>query len=103
MLGFRGDIKTSTYFFDAVRTSGLLHDFYIARLMEQRKQLWVVFLEEAFWAMIDDEKQILRFAAAAELGSILPGAFRLQLNTKTLIVLDYEAWKRLVLNVQRGV
>lgn len=37
VLGFRGDIKTSTYFFDAVRTSGLLHDFYIARLIKQRK------------------------------------------------------------------
>ena len=102
IFGFRGDIKTSTYFLGAVRTADLLHDFYITRLFERRGKLWTVFLQEQFWKIIDNEKQMLRSTTLAELVTMLPGAFQMKLQSKTLIVVDYEAWKRLVLNVQNG-
>lgn len=100
VLGFRGDIKTSTYFLSAVRTSDLLHDFYILRFSERKDKLWIVFLKEPFWVLIDAEKRTMRTVTLAELVTMLPGAFVLRLQAKTLIVVDYESWKRLVLAVQ---
>ncbi len=101
VLGFRGDIKTSTYFLSVVRTSDLLHDFYIVRFSERKDKLWIVFLKEPFWVLIDAEKRTMQTVTLAELVAILPGAFQLRLQTNTLIVVDYESWKRLVLDVQR--
>jgi len=51
VMGFRGDVKTSTYFFAVERGKGLLHDFYITRLWKRQTRHWqeVVILKPDFW------------------------------------------------------
>ena len=100
VLGFRGDIKTSTYFLHVTRTH-LSHDFYITRVYEpgERERILVVFLKEPVWEAIDGETIPITLDALAE---VLPGAFRLQQNDTILIVLDYEEWKTRLLRVQKA-
>ncbi|MFQ5813744.1 MAG: hypothetical protein ACE5I2_11255 [Anaerolineae bacterium] len=101
VLGFRGDIKTSTYFLHATRTQGLPHDFYITRVYEPGEQtrILVVFLKEPAWEAIDGETTPI---ALDTLAAALPGIFRLQQNDIILIILDYEEWKTRVLRVQKA-
>lgn len=100
VLGFRGDIKTSTYFLQATRTQGLLHDFYVTRVYEPRERecIVVVFLKEPAWEAIDGETTP---ATLEELSGVLPGVFRLQQNDTILIVIDYEEWKTRLLRAQK--
>lgn len=99
VLGFRGDVKTSTYFLHAVRTRGLPHDFYITRIYdpESRERIRVVFLKEPAWNAIDGETTPIDLQALAE---ALPGPLRLEWESKRLIVLEYAVWKDRVMQVQ---
>jgi hypothetical protein len=101
VLGFRGDIKTSTYFLQLARTRRLPHDFYITRVYEPRgrERILVVFLKESAWEAIDGETAPIALEALAV---ALPGRFRIQQNDAVLIVLDYEEWKRRVLRTQKA-
>jgi len=101
VLGFRGDIKTSTYFLHVIRTQGLLHDFYITRVYEprERERIVVVFLKEPAWEAIDGETTPVTLEALA---GVLPGVFRLQQNDTILIVLDYEEWKTRLVRAQKS-
>lgn len=101
VLGFRGDIKTSTYFLHTIRTSGLWHHFYITRMYdpEERSHIGVVFLREAAWEAIDGEATPITLEA---LPTALPGVFRIQQGDVILTVVEYEEWKARVLRVQRA-
>lgn len=96
VLGFRGDIRTSTYFLRAARTQGLEHDFYISRLYtpEQRARMLVVFLKSDVWEEIDGATVAVALEQAAE---IFPAVARITYRGVELIVADYEVWKEKVL------
>jgi hypothetical protein len=100
VLGFRGDIKTTTYFLQVTRTQRLPHDFYITRVYKARKRerMWVAFLKKHVWEAIDGETIRVMLSALA---TALPGTFRIQQDDTTLIVLDYEEWKARVLHIQK--
>jgi hypothetical protein len=87
ILGFRGDIKTSTYFLKTVRDRGLRHDFYITQVSGLTL---VVMLKEAFWELINGDTIP---AAISQVVSIFPKAARLHLPSGELVVLEYEDWK----------
>lgn len=101
VLGFRGDIKTSTYFLHTIRTAGLWHHFYITRVYdpEKRSHIWVVFLREAAWEAIDGEAMPITLDA---LPAALPGIVRIQHGDVILTVVEYEEWKARVLRAQRA-
>jgi len=101
VLGFTGDVKTSTYFLHAIRSRGLPADFYITRLYDQpgRAQIRVVFLKQPAWDAIDGETLPTTLAA---LPGILPTVAEIEHDGQTLIVVEYEEWKIRVLKRQRG-
>lgn len=100
ILGFRGDVKTSTYFLWLGRAQSLPHDFYITRLYaaEQRSRTLVVFVQEGMWAEIDGETLM---TVLENVPDILPTPARVQHRNLEIIVADYEMWKRKVLRRQK--
>ena len=103
LLGFRGDIKTSTYFLGAVRTTELLCDFYITRLFDAKgkRRTWVTFLQEQFWTVIRDVNLPVISMVLDDLVATKSGVFQVKVNQNTLIMLDYHIWKRLITTVQQ--
>jgi hypothetical protein len=100
VLGFTGDLKTSTYFLHAVRSWGLPADFYITRLYDRsrRERLLVVFLKRSAWDAIDGETLPTTLTA---LSDILPTVAEIEHSGQTLVVVEYEEWKTRVLEYQR--
>ena len=96
VLGFRGDVKTSTYFLWATRIRGLEHDFYISRLYipRQRPGALVAFLKNRMWEEIDGETLAVALEQAAA---------RVTHRGVELVVADYEVWKGKVLIKQQEV
>jgi hypothetical protein len=98
--GWQGDIKTSTCFLHASRTSALPHDFYITRLFDTRRKVWVraVLMRPAVWqalngdALVADVRQAVQF---------FPSAVQIDLVEGRFVVLDYEVWKARVRAWQR--
>ena len=101
VMGFRGDIKTSTYFFAVERGKGLPHDFYITRLWNRRTHSWqrVVILKPAFWATLDGET---RPSQLEEVLDILPNIAEIRAGTHELVVVEYQEWKERVKTRQEG-
>jgi len=98
VLGFKGDIKTSTYFLQAARTRTLPHDFYITRIRgRQRTRTLVVFMQAEMWQAIDGETLLVLLEQVAD---TLPRAVRIVHEGIELTVVDYEAWKARVLRRQ---
>ncbi len=100
VLGFTGDVKTSTYFLHAVRSRGLSADFYITRLYDRpgKARLLVVFLKRPAWNAIDGKTLPTTLKA---LPSKLPTVAEIEHSGQTLIVVEYEEWKARVLKRQR--
>jgi len=98
ILGFCGDIKTSTYFLFLRQQASAAADFYITRLFS-RKRRWmlVTFLKEMMWNVINGETQFCRFD---ELPDVLPQPGKIQVGELTFIVVDYDVWKRKVIEKQ---
>ena len=92
VMGFRGDIRTSTYFFAVERGRGLPHDFYITRLWNRRTHCWqkVVILKPAFWTALDGETRPSRLG---EVLDILPDVAEIRVDTQKLVVVEYQEWK----------
>jgi hypothetical protein len=103
LLGFRGDIKTSTYFLEAARTTELFCDFYITRFFKLSgvQRTWVTFLQERFWAVIADTTLPITPIATTDLAIDQSAVYQIKSGRKTWLILDYDIWKRLVANVQR--
>ena len=102
VMGFHGDIRTSTYFFAVERGRGLPHDFYITRLWNRRTRRWqkVAILKPAFWAALDGETRPSRLE---EVLDILPDIAEIRLDTQRLVVVEYQDWKeRIKTRQERG-
>ena len=95
VMGFRGDIRTSTYFFAVERGRGLPHDFYITRLWHSRTHRGpgVVMLKPDFWAALDGETRPSRLE---EVLDVLPGVAEIRVDTQELMVVEYQGWKERV-------
>lgn len=102
MASFRGDVKTSTYFLAQQRHPDPAIDFYITRawLPTSRVQTLVVFLKPAMWQEIDGETLQ---AMLTTLEQVLPHPGSVQIETQTVIVVDYEVWKEKIRIYQREV
>jgi len=99
VLGFEGDIKTSTYFLHAARTRRLPHDFYITRVRGRRRtRTLVVFMQAEMWEAIDGETLLVLLEQIAD---TLPQAARIVHEEVELTVIDYETWKVKVRSLQR--
>ncbi len=95
VMGFQGDIKTSTYFFTVARGRSLPHDFYLTRLWNRRARRWqkVALLKPDFWAALDGET---RPSPLDRVLDVLPEVARIEVDTQELIVVDYRRWKEMV-------
>jgi len=95
VMGFRGDIKTSTYFFAVARGRSLPHDFYLTRLWNRRARRWqrVALLKPDFWAALDGET---RPSPLDRVLDVLPEVAQIKVDTQNLIVVDYQRWKEMV-------
>jgi len=91
VFGFRGDVKTSTYFL-TLTGRVLRSDFYITRLWlsKARSRTLVVFLKTPMWDEINGETPLV---AWHELESCLPQPARIVYRGEELVVSDYEVWK----------
>lgn len=92
MSGFRGDVKTSTYFLQKVSRQVISNDFFITRvwLPSQRTRILVVFLQELTWDQIDGETL---FTQLSNLEAVLPQPARIAYHGGELVVSDYTSWK----------
>ena len=99
--GWRGDVKTSSYFLITARTAFLHHDFYITRLYDwrQRRRVWAVIMQPRVWQALDGETGTI--TDLDEAGQRFPEVVHLNFRTHRLIVADYEIWRALVLDYQR--
>ncbi len=95
VMGFTGDIKTSTYFLQAVRSRGLAADLYITRIYDERRRQYrsVVFLKRHAWDAIDGETQL---AALISLLDVLPTVAEIRHGGQSFVVVDYSEWKQRV-------
>lgn len=89
--GFKGDIKTSTYFLQATRSRTLAHDFYITRIRSRRStRTLVVFIQAGMWQEIDGDTLLVLLEEIAE---TLPKAAQIVHQGLALTVIDYDLWK----------
>ncbi len=98
--GWQGDIKTSTYFLHASRTSALPHDFYITRLFDTSRKAWVcaVLMRPAVWKDLNGDVLVADIRQAAQ---FFPSAVQIDLVEGRFVVLDYKVWKDRVRALQR--
>ena len=96
VIGFHGDVKTSTYFVLARRSEMLAHDFYITRMYHAAARRWhrIVWLKSAFWKLLDGEPTPTAYDAIWE---TLPRVAIITLRSREFIVVFYDEWKRRVI------
>jgi len=90
--GWRGDIKTSTYFLHTSRTSDLPHDFYIIRLFDSHHKAWVqaVLMRPAVWQALNGDTLAADIRHAVR---FFPSAVQIDLTEGRFVVLGYGEWK----------
>ena len=96
VMGFRGDVKTSTYFVLARRSESLAHDFYITRMYQAEARGWhrIVWLKPTFWRILNGEPTATAYDA---IWQTLPRAAKITLRGQEFIVVLYEDWKNRVI------
>jgi len=96
VMGFRGDIRTSTYFLHMRRAAALPHDFYVTRLYNSDDRRWekIVLLREACWRALNGD---LVLASWETVWRIFPRAALVEFNVRKMVVVQYETWKQRVL------
>lgn len=99
VLDLRGDIKYTTYFISAETIGELTSDFFVTRIYDARNNKWirVIVMTMGAWRRIDGETEP---TALDEMASALSGPAVLEVGTRELIVMDYEAWKARVRAIQ---
>jgi len=92
VMGFRGDVKTSTYFAWTRRTEMLDLDFYITRMYHVKARRWyrVVWLRPQFWRVLNGEPMPVAYEA---IWQVLPGVAQIVLRGREFIVVLYDVWK----------
>lgn len=99
MRGFRGDIKTSTYFLHVARSFPLANDFYLVRIYDASRQAWldIAMIKPVMWQVIDGDTVLCE---VAQITQLLPTPLRVLARNEALVVIAYEDWKQRVLRVQ---
>jgi len=101
--GFRGDVKTSSYFIHSPRTNILTNDFYITRLFAPDKHQWleVVLMQEQLFVIINGDTIECELKKCYQ---IFPSPVRVKLFQCDLIALPYQEWKqRIRIQQERGI
>jgi hypothetical protein len=98
-LGFKGDVKQSLYFLDALPRRALTADFYLTQMYDRgiRRQRRVVMMHERLWRHINGE------ATPGQLPDALqgfPDPVAIDLQQEVWVLMDYEVWKAHLLQVQ---
>lgn len=94
VLGFKGDIKTSVYFLQAIRSRDITHDFVITQVQgPKRLRTLVVFMQAHMWQEIDGDTLLVLLENVAD---TLPQAAMIKHRGLELTVIDYDAWKERV-------
>lgn len=93
--GFKGDIKTSSYFLLTSRSYPLSCDFYIVRLFSTQQGVWrdAVITTGAMWGKIDGQTTPCDWEESV---NMLPQAVRVSVLDETLVVVDYSIWKTMI-------
>jgi len=57
VLGFRGDVKTSTYFLHTARSYPMTNDFYLVRIYDVVRRVWldIAMLKPTMWMLLDGD------------------------------------------------
>lgn len=99
VLGFRGDVKSSTYFLHTARSYPLMNDFYIARIYDTVQRQWcnIVLVKPVMWAVIDGETTPRK---VDDVPRMLPQPTQIETREEALVVITYDDWKQRVLQVQ---
>jgi len=99
VLGFRGDVKTSTYFLHVARSFPLANDFYLVRIYDVPRQTWldIAMIKPAMWQVIDGDTVLCE---VDQITQLLPTPLRVMTRNEALIVIALEDWKQRVLRVQ---
>lgn len=99
VLGFRGDVKTSTRFLHTARSYPLSSDFYLVRIYDPARRTWwdIALMKPAVWQKIDGDTTPCELDDVAQL---LPTPLRMVTRDEALIVITYEDWKQRVLRAQ---
>lgn len=97
---FKGDIKTSTYFLQALRSRRLAHDFYITKLAGRKGvRTLVVFIQNRMWQQIDGDTLLVLLEKVAD---TLPEAAEIVHRGIRITVIDYDLWKDKMKRYQGG-
>lgn len=98
--GFKGDIKTSTYFLQTARSRSLAHDFYVTRIRSRKSiRTLVVFIQAGMWQEIDGDTLLVLLEEVADM---LPDAVQIVHQGLPLTVIDYDLWKSKMTRYQAG-
>ena len=97
--GWRGDIKTSTYFLHVRRSFPLSNDFYIVALYDEatRQRLNIVMMKPALWEKINGETKSCQLRNVAR---HFPNPVQVNVRGENLIVVSYSMWKQLILRMK---
>jgi len=97
--GFKGDVKQSLYFLDALPQRSLTADLYFTQMYDRQvhRQRRVVLMREQVWRRINGETTPGRLPDALQW---FPAPVALTLQQETWVLMDYEAWKTRLLQVQ---
>lgn len=100
IMGFRGDVKTSTYFVFTRRTEALVHDFYITRMYHASERCWyqVVWLTPSFWSLLNGDPSPVAYTF---IWQVLPSVALITLRGHDFVVVLYDEWKQRVIAWQR--
>ena len=98
--GWRGDIKTSTYFLHVRRSFPLRNDFYIVALYDEvaQQRLRVVMVKPRFWSKLNGDT---KWCVLREVRRHFPEPVRITVRGEQLVVVPYAAWKERVLRLQQ--
>lgn len=100
LMGYRGDIKTSTYFVLVRRSETLAHDFYITRMYQAARQSWqrVVWLKPVFWRGLNGSPTPVAYE---NIWQVLPGVAEIVLRGRKFVVVPYDDWKHRIIARQK--
>jgi hypothetical protein len=97
--GWRGDVRTSTYFLKTARTQPLPHAFYITRQWDsrRRKRVWVVIMQPDVWATIDGDTKLVTLSQTVKR---FPAASQIHWRNRSLVVAEYAVWLAKIVTYQ---
>jgi hypothetical protein len=104
-LGY-GDIKTSGYFLDDLTADAPTADFYVTRLYvpKSRRYQRAVFVRPRTWRRLWSQNKRSREIFVTSLPAAVdhfPQVTRVQIEHLTWVVVEYETWKRILLQKQQ--